>query len=165
MERRGEAEGQTGEKYGWDWKFARESKPEAAALGWWPGWLREGLKGDGLFANCGHFWPEHDKFNDYFNALLSTTETWSAIAREASVLEICFQTLQGSEECSFMVQVQGQAALSVCASCKWLLAPTFISQVLRPDGLKYGSSDCYISALTSDNAELEERPYFTEGKH
>lgn len=24
------------------------------------GWLGGGLKGDGLFSNCGHFWPQHD---------------------------------------------------------------------------------------------------------
>lgn len=105
MERRGEAEGQTGEKYGWDWKSARESKPEAAVVGWLQGWLRGGLKGDGLFANCGHFWPEHGGFNDYLNGLLNTTETWNAIVSEASVLEICFQTLQQRKECSFIVQV------------------------------------------------------------
>lgn len=74
-------------------------------LGYGGGWLEGGLKRDGLFANCGHFWPEHDRFNDYFNVLLNTTETWNAIVREASVLDICFQPLDGREECSFIVQV------------------------------------------------------------
>lgn len=80
----------------------RESEPQAVAVGWWPGWLREGLKGDGLFAHCGHFWPERDKFNDYFNALLNKVETWNAMVRDASVFEICFQSPQGVEQRTFI---------------------------------------------------------------
>lgn len=83
MGRRGEAEGEMvevggGVKYGWAWKSAVYPdwlrQPRWCRVGW-----ERGLKGDGLFANCGHFWPEHDRFNDHFNAWLNRAETWNAV--------------------------------------------------------------------------------------
>lgn len=99
MERRGEAEGQTGGNMDETESLCMNPHQRLQWLGYSRGWLGEGLKGDGLFANCGHFWPEHDRFNGYFNMLLNTTETWNANVEEDNIIDICFQptSSEGSE--------------------------------------------------------------------
>lgn len=104
-------------------KVCRESRPEAEAARWCRvGWEWR-LKGDGLFANCGHFWPEHDGFNDHFNAWLNRAETWNAVGEELLFLGFCFQTLYRKKECSFMVQLWAQTSTPVCN--EWLLDMTY----------------------------------------
>lgn len=125
-------------------KVRHESRPEAEAarccrVGWeW------GLKGDGLFANCGHFWPEHDGFNDHFNAWLNRAETWNAVVVLVGVrfLGFCFQSLYRKKECSFMVQRWAQVPASVCS--EWLLAATF-----QCDMLVSGCASCALSVPTT----------------
>lgn len=109
-----------GGEIGMSLKVRRESRPEAEAapccrVGWeW------GLKGDGLFANCGHFWPEHDEFNDHFNAWLNRPETWNATMVEGVRFSgFCFQSLYRNKECSFMVQRWTQVPTSVCSEWWW----------------------------------------------
>lgn len=123
MERRGEAEGQMG---GWvgggeiwmSLKVHRESRPEAEAARWCRVGWEWGLKGDGLFANCGHFWPEHDGFNDHFNAWLNRAETWNAVGGGASVFRVLFS----DSVCEERVFIHGSST-SMGTEC--LLAPTF----------------------------------------
>lgn len=145
MERRGEAEGQTGGKYGWDRKSVRESKPAAAVAGWGWGWLGGGLKGHGLFANCGHLWPEQDRFNGYFNTLLNTTETWNAIVREASVLEICLQAPPPGERMFIHSSSVRTGCFSLVVSASiyaWVLCPASVGSIYP---------NCCISSLDSYN--------------
>lgn len=63
-EERGSWRADGGGTHGWDGKSARESEPEAVLIGWL-GWEGGGLKGDGWFADCGHFWSEHGGFDNY----------------------------------------------------------------------------------------------------
>lgn len=130
MERRGEAEGQMGGVCvgGWVWmslKVHRESRPEAEAARWCRVGWEWGLKGDGLFANCGHFWPEHDGFNDHFNAWLNRAETWNAVGGGASVFRVLFS----DSVCKERAFIHGSTA-STSVGSKCLLAPTSSYDVL-----------------------------------
>lgn len=59
--RGGEAGGQTGEI----WMRQKVcTNPDTSVVA---GGFARALKGDGLFANCGHFCTEHGRFNDYSN--------------------------------------------------------------------------------------------------
>lgn len=103
-----------------------KSRPEAEAARWCQVGWEWGLKGDGLFANCGHFWPEHDRFNDHSIAWLNRAETWNAVwVGRASVFRVLFS----DSACEERVFIHGSTvSTSVCS--KWLLAPTCRCDVL-----------------------------------
>lgn len=106
-------------------KVHRESRPEAEAARWCRVGWEWGLKGDGLFANCGHFWPEHDGFNDHFNAWLNRAETWNAVGGGASRFRVLFS----DSVCEERAFIHGSTA-STSVGSKRLLAATFSYDVL-----------------------------------